>query len=414
MGRSVFAGLETIVLARFLGLEQFGVFALVISFVGIVNGLINFNTYESVVKYVGTNRERGDKENTRSFIKFFYLVDFLSGAAAFAVAVALAGFANEFFIKSEAAFDLVLIYSFYLLVVTVNRNSQALLVVFRRLDTVAALQVATVGIRFAFVVAALVLGFGVKGALAAYVAAGFVNFVLFQFFVNRVLHDEGLGGWVSARLGAVRSRMREVLSFVATSTYALFIGNVFSKNVPILVLGNLFGSEISGLYKTAAVFSKIVGRVLVPARNALYPALVRLEERASYADFREVVSYSTGLIMKLVVPVGAVCFIFAHQIIGILFGPEYTAAANAMRIIAVVELLEGLTFWVTSAYLALGRTWFRALITSGHAVIYCIALFFLTSAYALEGAAFARFAPFIITLPIAFFLFTEIKKRERA
>ena len=258
MGRSLFAGLETVVLARFLGLEQFGVFALVISFAGIVNGLVDFNVQEAVVKYVGTHRERNDKKKTLSFIKFFYLLDFLSGVVAFAAAVLLAGVANEFFIKSEGAVELVIIYSFYLLFFTVNRNSHSLLFVFRRFDTSTALTVVAVGARVAFVIAALAMGFGIKGALAAYAAAGFGNFLLLQFFVNRALRDEGLGGWVFAGLGAVRGEAKGVLSFVLSSTYVTFIGNVLQKNFPILVLGNLFGGEVSGLYKTAAVFSTII------------------------------------------------------------------------------------------------------------------------------------------------------------
>ncbi|MCY4047345.1 MAG: oligosaccharide flippase family protein [Candidatus Dadabacteria bacterium] len=413
MGRSVFAGLETIILARFLGLEQFGVFALVISFVGIVNGLLDLNIKEPIVKYVGMYRERNDKEKTLSFVKFFYLVDFLSGAAAFAVAVLLAGVANEFFIKSEGAVELVVIYSFYLLVVTLNKNSQSLLVVFQKFKRVTTLTVTATGIRFLFVAAALIGGTGIKGVLAAHVAAGFVNSVIFQFFIHRTLRDEGLGGWIFANLGAVKGEMRGVVSFTLSSTYSAFIGNVFDKNIAVLVLGNLFDSSASGLYKTAAVFSKIIGRVVTPATRALYPALVRLEEQRSYADFRKVVSYSTKLLLKIIVPAGAAGFIFADEIITIFFGAEYTGAANAMRIILAAELLSGFSFWIPSAYLALGRAWFRAFLQSGGAVLYAAALFLLTPAYALEGAAFARFAPLVILLPMAAFLFMEIKKRER-
>ncbi|MCY3973174.1 MAG: oligosaccharide flippase family protein, partial [Candidatus Dadabacteria bacterium] len=234
MGRSVFAGLETIILARFLGLEQFGVFALVISFVGIVNGLLDFNIHEPIVKYVGMYRERNDKEKTLSFVKFFYLVDFLSGAAAFAVAVLLAGVANEFFIKSEGAVELVVIYSFYLLVVTLNKNSQSLLVVFQKFKRVTTLTVTATGIRFLFVAAALIGGTGIKGVLAAHVAAGFVNSVIFQFFIHRTLRDEGLGGWIFANLGAVKGEVRGVASFTVSSTYSAVIGNDIDKNIAVL------------------------------------------------------------------------------------------------------------------------------------------------------------------------------------
>ena len=140
---------------------------------------------------------------------------------------------------------------------------------------------------------------------------------------------------------------------------------------------------------------------------------MRLEEQRSYADFRKVVSYSTKLLLKIIIPAGAAGFVFADDIIGIFFGAEYTGAANAMRIILATELLAGFYFWAPSAYLALGRAWTRALLESGSALFYVAAMFLLTPAHGLEGAAFAKFAPLIVFLPMAAFLFAEIKKRER-
>ncbi len=411
MGRSLFAGLETILLAHLLGLEQFGLFALVLAFVGIVNTLIDFNVTEAVVKYVGQYRERKDKEKTLSFVKLFYFVDFISGVAAFAVAILLAGVANEFFIKSENTFELIFIYSFYLLVVTVNNNSKSLLTVFQQFNRVAFLDMVSAGIRFAFVAIALLMGFGVKGALFAYVAAGFINFVILQFFVNRALKDEGLGGWLFAKLGDVKDEFRGVASFILNSTVVHFVGNVFSRDFPILILGNLFGNEVSGLYKTAAVVSKIIGRLIAPMTKVLYPALVRLEERKSYNDFRYIVSYSMKLLVMFVVPVSAICFLFATDIIRIFFGAEYVGAANAMKIIVIAELLFGITFWVSSVLLALGMVWFRTGLALVDTLLYVVALFILAPVYSLEGAAFAKLVPFLTVLFVALFLFREIKKR---
>ncbi|MGI9558222.1 MAG: flippase [Thermodesulfobacteriota bacterium] len=414
MGRSLFAGLETVLLARLLGLEQFGLLALVIAFVNIINGLIDFNVTESVVKYVGQYRERKDKEKTLSFVKLFYLIDFFSGIVAFAVAILLAGVANEFFIKSENAFELIFIYSFYLLVVTVNNNSKSLFTVFQRFNMAALLDVVGVGIRFVFVAITLLMGFGVKGALFAYVAAGFIHFVILQFFVNRALKDEGLSGWLFAKLGDVKDEFRGVASFILNSTVASFISKVFDKNFPILILGNLFGNEVSGLYKTAAVVSKIIGKLVMPATKVLYPALVRLEERQSYNDFRYIVSYSMKLLAMLVVPVSAICFLFAADIIRIFFGAEYVGAANAMKIIVVAELLFGITFWVPSVLLALGMVWFRTGLALVGTLLYVVALFILAPIYSLEGVAFAKLVPFLPVLFVALFLFREMKKRGRA
>ena len=112
--------LEMIVLARVLGIEVFGLLTLVVAYVKIVSSLLDFRVWESVVKYVGQFLERNESSQALSMIKFSYMVDATTGLLAFAVCILLADFANDMFIKSPDAFELVLIFSFGLLVATVN------------------------------------------------------------------------------------------------------------------------------------------------------------------------------------------------------------------------------------------------------------------------------------------------------
>jgi len=127
IGASVFASIEVVVLARFLGLEQFGLFTLVISYVKVVNSLLDMKIGEAVVKYITESKEKGKLKTVSSFVKFFYIVDLSSGVISFAVCILLAGVANDLFIKSDDAFSYVLIFSISLLVSTVNQSSHAIL-----------------------------------------------------------------------------------------------------------------------------------------------------------------------------------------------------------------------------------------------------------------------------------------------
>ena len=61
VGSSVFASIEPILLARLLGVEQFGLLTLVIAYVGLTNNMLSFKLHEAVVKYVGHYWELGAK-----------------------------------------------------------------------------------------------------------------------------------------------------------------------------------------------------------------------------------------------------------------------------------------------------------------------------------------------------------------
>ena len=69
---------------------------------------------------MGQYRELGEKDKVLSFIKFFYVLDFLVGIVALAVCLLLAGVADDFFIHSEDTFKFTLIYSLSVLVSSIN------------------------------------------------------------------------------------------------------------------------------------------------------------------------------------------------------------------------------------------------------------------------------------------------------
>ncbi len=412
MGGSVFAMAEVVLLTRFLGLEMFGLFTVVTAYVKILKELLDLKVTEAVVKYVGQCWERKEREKTVSFIKFFYLIDFVTGIVAFLVALLLAEIANSFFIKSDNAFELVFIYSFSLLIGTVNTTSRSVLEVFNKFANVALVEMSAVAVRVAFVAAALIFGFGIKGALLGYAVSAFVYFVVLQFFVNGALKKRGVSAWFGASLKPVYKEIRGAMTFILSSTANSFISKVFNREFPILLLGHFFTAEIAGLYKTATSFTNVIGKLSTPATRAIYPALVSLEERLSYSVFRQLVSYSMRVLAKFFVPVGALFFIFAEQIIEIFFGSEYVPAAKAMRIIVVAEVVLNLGFWINAVLLALGRIWLKTGFTLVAALIYTGALFLLAPIYSFEGAAFARLVFSLTVVPIGIFLFGYIKRRE--
>ncbi len=412
IGGSLFVALEAVLLARFLGLEQFGLFSLIVAYVGIVNSFFDLRVKEATVKYVGQQMERHEKKKLVSFIRLFYLIDFSTGLMAFFVAIAFAGLADTLFIKSEGVFEFVLIYSFCLLVSTVNASSRAILEVFKKFGSVGLVDMFSVAARVLFVLVFLMAGFGIKGVLLAYVVGAFINFSVLQFLVNSVLTREGFGGWFRGSFKLGKSEIKNVMSFIFSSTLSAFFGRVFREDFPILLLGHFFGKETSGLYKIAIAFPKVIVKLRSPLGRVIYPSLVSLEERGSYDDFEKIISYSVSFLLKFFIPIGTVFFIFADEIIALTFGAEYIPAATAMRIIVVGEVLYGFFFWTTAVFLVLGRIWFRTGLTFINSICYLVACFYLVPFYSVEGAAFAKLVPHVISLSVAVLLFREIRGRR--
>ena len=414
VGTSVFASVEAVVLARFLGIDQFGLFSLIIAYVGIVNGLVDLRSSEAVIRYVRHYWELGEKNKTLSFIKLFYIFDFLIGVLALAVCILLAGVANDLLIHSEESFQFILIYSISVLVSSVNQTSEAILRVFDRFKTIAFVRVLHVGLRVSLVCVSLLLGFGIKGVFISYVVAAFVFFLMLQITVFRVIDQVGLKRWTTAKTENLRVVIREVRSFVLTSTFVGFLSNAFSRQLPVLLLGHFAGHQAAGLYKIAITFSRIIMKLRDPIVQAIYPPLVAAQSHNSPDTLRSIVSYSTKNVMKLFLPIGIIFFLFANEIIVIFFGMEYQPAASAMRIIVISEVLSGFYFWVDDVEMALDKLRLRIIRVVLCSASYATALFILIPPYSYEGAAIAKLAFSILILVFSFLLFNQIRNKNRS
>lgn len=413
IGTAVFASVEAIVLARFLGIDQFGLFSLIVAYVGIVNGLVDLKSSEAVVRYVRHYWELGDKDKTVSFIKLFYVFDFLIGVLALVACILLAGVANDLFIHSEKSFSFILVYSISVLVSSVNQTSEAILRVFDRFKTIAFARVLYTGLRTSLVFISLLVGFGIKGAFVSYVIAAFVFFAILQVMVFRVVNQVGLKRWTTAKTESLGVVIREVRSFVLTSTLVGFLSNAFSRQLPLLLLGHFAGHQAAGLYKIAIIFSRIIMKLRDPIVQAIYPPLVAAKSHDSLDAISGIVSYSIRNVMKLFLPIGIVFFLFANEFIVFFFGTEYEPAATAMRIIVISEVLSGLYFWIDDVEMALDKLRRRIIRVTLCSVSYAVALLVLIPSYSYEGAAMAKLVLSVLIIPFSFFMFKHVRDKNQ-
>lgn len=405
---SLFAAVEPVLLARFLGVEQLGLFSLVIAYVSIVkNVLVNFRSPEGITRYVGHHLALGEKDKVLRFMKFFYLVDLLEGFLAFAVCLLLAGVANDLFIHSDDTLSLIVIYATSLFISSINRNSEAVLKVFDKYKTSAFLKIVSPGTRVIMVSVCLFLGFKIQGVLVCYVVAAIIYLIALQLAVSGVLKSRGFKRWTTARLGRLEFVTSEVRSFIFTSIYSNFLGALYLKEVAVLIVGYFTNKEAVGLYKVAITFLGLREKVQHPILEAMYPSLVTARTRNLGKAFAEIVSHAVKSIMKILLPAGMLFLLFANEITVILFGSEYKPAADAMRIVAIAEILSGIYFWTDPVDLALNRLRQRILRITTCSVFYFAALFVLVPTYSYNGAAAAMLVYSVLMLAFSYYYRTQ-------
>ena len=102
--------LQGILVARLLGVENFGILGAIILFVSVVNKLASFRMSELVVKYAGYYTEARDHQRAAAVFKLAVVVEMLTSILAFGLILLLAPFGAKYLAKDPSTTSLFMIY----------------------------------------------------------------------------------------------------------------------------------------------------------------------------------------------------------------------------------------------------------------------------------------------------------------
>ncbi len=408
-----FSALQTVIVARILGVDDYGLLALIIAYVDILNNFFDFRVWETATKYIGAFWTNGDREKTLSFIKLSYIIDITSGTLASIIAIVTAKIASSYVIHTPQAYALVWIYSLSLLIDTASSTSDAILRVFNKFRRIAFISSSLSLFKLLLVASALLTGLGIKGVLFSFVVVSFLGFFIRLWIVTKTLGENKLAGWWKSDLSLVKDQWKGIAWFLGNTSLAGTLKMANDNFLGVLVLGYFSGKEAAAYYKIAKSFVKLMTRITDPFYEAIYPELVRISTLNALKDFKSLLKYSTKNLMKFTIPISIVTLIFSDQIINLIFGKEYLPASNALRIVTLAVLISQLTFWTGPALLSSGKAGLRNLIAIASIAIYVGLLFLLIPKYSYIGAAWAFLAGNVVRSQVSFWVMRNFLRNEK-
>ncbi|MGH9465160.1 MAG: lipopolysaccharide biosynthesis protein, partial [Thermoanaerobaculia bacterium] len=106
---------QSVLTARLLGIESYGVLAIVIVFVATLNQLTSFRMNEFLVKHVSDAQAAGRRDLAAATVKVALLAEAGASLVSFAVVWATAGLAASWFVGEAEAASLVRLYAIFVL-----------------------------------------------------------------------------------------------------------------------------------------------------------------------------------------------------------------------------------------------------------------------------------------------------------
>jgi PST family polysaccharide transporter len=330
IGREVSRTIFTIVLARLVGPEAFGIVAQAVVYIGIVGLLLDQGFSSALIQ-----RPKVEPDMPGVVVSVNLAVGGLLTVATLAVAPLWASF------MSTPQLTLVLaVLAPSLLIRAASITPRAMLM--------RTMQFRKIGIAD---VASAMVG-GVLGVVAAILGASYwalvVQIVSTDVVVVLVLLAVGAGNRPNLRMG----RLREIAAFSWRAFAAGLLINSVSRNIDNLLVGRFQGPSALAFYGLAyrllllpvQLASTTIGGVLFPAFSRLAHDLAALRAELGRA---------TRALAALALPAMALVAAAAPQLVLLLFGNQWTPAVPIVQVLAMAGAMQAI-YQPSTAPLVLG------------------------------------------------------------
>jgi O-antigen/teichoic acid export membrane protein len=372
--------LGTVVAARVLGLEEFGVFAAALAAVGFFQMLLDLTVEESLTKYGFRYVAAEDWGRLRRLFRQMLLLKILGGAIATVILVALAPFADEIF-GSDGVEQALLAAALLPLVQSTENVGATALLLHSRYDLRGIYQAGSAGLRLLAIVVAAPLG--VTETLIAIVVAQAIATAVIS-----VVGHVALERFPSAPTRPLGEDVPGIRSFVLQSSVATGVISTRATLVP-LVLGIVAGPTQVGIFRIAQTPQTGFAAASSPARLMLLTEQTRDWEKGERTRvLSSVRSYTkwAGGVMVVAVPI---FFLAMPWLVEVVFGAEYDGAVDAARIVLLAASIHFAIGWTKSLPVTIGRPRLR-IVTHGLETLVAIPLVaVLGSEWGATGAAVA-------------------------
>ena len=361
--QTVILALRSILLARLLSPDDFGVYAFASSLVVVTSSLPNFGMGGA---FVHRAKESEGEEALRVYFSLAFIFNML-----WVVLIAIAGY---FLIETENRWVLwvILITQIIDNLANVGRSKLVKKVVFRRIalvDTTVVLGATASALWFAY------NGYGVWSLVSTDIAAALI--MVIGFYIYRPI-------W-RPRFGWAKETVRYFLDFGKRTFIAGVLGQALDR-VDDLWTGVFLGKTALGYYSRAYSFATYPRKILAAPLNTVaggtYAELKDQPKRLSQAFFRV-----NAFLVRSGFFFAGLLSLIAPEFIHLVIGDKWLPMLTAFRLMLVYTLLDPIKGTVAGLFGAVGRPELVTKARSVQLIILVAGLFLLGPRWGINGVA---------------------------
>ncbi|QYZ79866.1 hypothetical protein E2N92_10745 [Methanofollis formosanus] len=373
--------------ARILESTQFGMLVLITTYVTIVDQLLNFQSWQALIKYGAEALERENRNEFKSIVKFCTLLDISTAIFGTFVAAVFVSWIGQWLSWESKTVSMAALYSFVILF-NISGTPTGLLRLFNRFGLFAVQNILSSSIKFIGIVILFFTGADLWFVLILWMTTTILGQLLLFVLGWRELHKQGFSGIHKVTIRNISTQHPGIWGFILTTNLNSSI-RLTSREFDTMIVGGVIGVESAGLYKIAKQIAAIPAMISDPLYQAIYPDLSRLWTRGDVKRFSQLMVRSGFVAGGGAAIIWVIFILFGSFFIQLVFGAEYIAAQPVLiwYMFAMVIAIYG--FPLSPAMLSMGRPKTTFWVHLSSTIVYFPLLFLFLESMGLIGAGVA-------------------------
>jgi O-antigen/teichoic acid export membrane protein len=343
---AVLAFAKAILVARLLGAESYGVFTVIIVFIGTIIEVFNLNLGAALIRFGSGYNTEGRNDKVLALIKASLLASCLVLTVSVLATTLFTLFSYDSFILKPDLEWFSILYAIAAGSVFFNQIGRSALRLFFRFKKNALIQIVLDLIDFSVIVTALLFyPSRLDIFLTAVLITTFINGVIPNIAAWKELKPE-LPGWTDVSIKSILPDLKPIRSFVFRNSLAKTLQSLTNKG-DVLILGLLSANPVQvGLY---AVGKKLAYYVLMftdPLVTSVYPQFCKLREEKNHSAILKMIRRLTLLSAGPAVLFVSLSFLIGEWAVTLIFGKDYTSAGVTFGVLSISAALQASLFWM--------------------------------------------------------------------
>lgn len=383
---AVLSMVQSILVARLLGVTDFGILGTIILFTSVVNKFASFRMSELVVKYVGQYTVEGDERRAAAVFKSAGIIETITSMFAFGLIWLLAPLGARFIAQDETATYWFILYGSIVLVNFMVESSMGLMQIFDRYKVIAGISIGQSILTLGLISVAYINHGGLYEVVLAYMGGKIAGGLALA--IGAILMATGRWGsrWWLAPISLLRDRTSDLVRFAISTNISATI-NLVNKDGELLWVSALTGPTGAGYYKLALSLSNLIQLPISPLPQATYPELSREVAGKNWGNMRYILRQGSIIALTYSATAGVFLLIFGKPLISFFYTTEFIPAYPALLILMVGLLVANTFYWNRISLLSLGLADYPAKVNFLAAVLKVIGIITLIPIYGYLGSA---------------------------